>query len=157
MKFVNAYPTRHRKYGCFNNEMEEKIYVANDFIEFHAPTGRSTPLATLDAFGKLYLSAAVTKTYEIDIEKHRWVKLYYNESANVIALKLITEKIDGALDLKGGAGGGLFINSKSFTTRYNMMTKDRLKETYVGKYYVEKTEINGLGEVFLINLQEKRP
>ena len=125
--------------------------------EFHAPSGRTTPYATFDTNARIYLSSAATKVYSINDEVYNLVKIYYSSDDKIIVLKFIkSDSTEGALSLKSPKQGGAFINAKSFAIHYNMMEGDKLSAQYNGKYLLEKGKHNELGEVFFMNLNEKK-
>lgn len=124
--------------------------------KFEAPGGRMTPYATFSGNGRMYLSSAATKLFELNEKCYPSVSIYYNNDDRVMALKFLGEQEDGALSVKYGTQGGGFINCKSFAIKYNMMEKEKLSSEYAGKYLLEKGTHDTLGDVFFVNLKEKK-
>jgi hypothetical protein len=78
--------------------------------------------------------------------------LYFDPDQKVVALRFIKEKNDSCFKLiKYGEGerrGGSFV-AKSFFTRYSLEPK-----RVSGKYDLQKVTREGLGELFIIQLNE---
>ena len=124
--------------------------------KFDAPSGRTTPYATFSDNGRMYVSSAATKLFGLEEKKYPAVNIYYNVAEKVMALKFLEEQTDGALSFKSAKHGGGFVNCKSFAITYDMMQGERLSGEYVGKYILEKGIHDTLGEVFFVNLKEKK-
>lgn len=128
----------------------------NQFEKFIAPSGRMTPFATFDANAKIYFSSAAAKQHNIFERNYKFAQLFLNKQERIIAIKLLNEQTEGALQLKLLPQGGAFINAKSFAFKYEMMSGEKLSETYKGKYLLEEAELEGEGDVFFINLNQKK-
>ena len=131
-------------------------FSAEQFEKFEAQAGRTTPYVTFDLNARLYFSSAATKMAGISHATYKSAELLFNVKEQVIALKLLNEHIDGALPIKIPQQGGAFIIAKAFAIKYEMMSGEKLSEIYNGKYLLEKGEIEGVGEIFFINLRQKK-
>ncbi|MFA6338918.1 MAG: hypothetical protein WCW87_02590 [Candidatus Paceibacterota bacterium] len=136
-------------------------YENKQFEEFIAPTGRITPLVTFDPSGRLYLSSALTQIHKLNEKDFPDVKIYFNKSDEIIAIKPLKNKENGSIKLKYGKQGGGFINSRAFAIKYEMVDKTengdfKLKDKYKGKYYITDEEITGIGRVFILKLRDRR-
>lgn len=131
-------------------------FEQSQFEMFVAPSGRTTPYMTLDLNARMYFSSAATKAYDILDSKHKSAQLFFSTESNIIAIKLLNKSEEGTLPLKSPKQGGTFINAKSFAIKYEMMEGDKLADRFRGKYLVEKGEIEGIGQVFFIKLNEKK-
>jgi hypothetical protein len=120
-----------------------------------APKNRTTPLETINSNGRIYLSTATASIYEIDDKKFPAVKLFYDKTQKVVAIKPLTQKEDGSLSLKSPKYGGAFINGASFANKYGLMEDGVISPNYEGKYIVEKTKVDGVGNVLLFDLKKK--
>ncbi|USN89219.1 MAG: hypothetical protein H6780_02265 [Candidatus Nomurabacteria bacterium] len=125
------------------------------FEEFKAPSGRATPFVTINSTGRFYLSTATASIYEIDDKKYPAVKFYYDKLQKVVAIKPLTEKEEGSLALKTPKYGGAFVNGASFANKYGLMNEGVVSSNYIGKYIVEKTKLEGIGNVLLFDLSNK--
>jgi hypothetical protein len=126
------------------------------FEQFDAPAGRVTPLANFDTIGRLYLSSAFTKLYEFNQGKYPAVKIYYDKEGMLIAIKPLKDSPPGAVAVRDAGAGGIYLNSRSFAVKYDFMKAEKLKPEFVGKYVVTKENVEGEGEMYIINLKEKR-
>jgi hypothetical protein len=117
------------------------------FIKFNGVYPRGDSKIGINKSGLIRLSAGFC--HRTNILRYKNVVLYYDKKNTAVALKFTNNKEEGILKVTKDRTGGT-VSAISFIKANNLGLKD-----YSGRFDVKKTKIQGIGEVFIINLSKK--
>lgn len=117
------------------------------FVKFDGIYSRGDAKIGLNKSGLIRLSSGFCRINNILLFKY--VVLYYDDLNKAIAFKFTNQREDGVLAVTKDTTGAT-VSVKSF------MNANRLElRSYFGRYDWKKQTINGVGEVFIIELGRK--
>lgn len=136
-------------YRIKENNMDIKNLKLEKFVGYGSKVSRKISLHKSESFG---FPPAFFQ--ENGVEDYQYINLYFDKDNKVIAMKMLKEKPqDGGYKIiKYGLGErrGASFNARSFFNNQGMVAAD-----FSGKYDYQMENIDGIGDVYLIELKKK--
>lgn len=119
------------------------------FSSYHSKVSRKISITKSYSFG---IPPAFFK--ENDFDRYKYVILYYDKTANVIAFKFMQDESEGGFKIvkygEGDRRGASFV-ARSFFNTYGLDPK-----VYKGHYEASKEKMEGIGDLYFIQLPAKQ-